>query len=439
MRANNERVKYSINTDTTVTTIQTVNGVVGAPSSSTTSAVAAGDGSAIASAANFPPLVQPACARLRPCKVTTVRPAAARTRWPTWRSTTTRPTCGRPAIRPDSPNNIVSDGSVHPAGTGVEADTASYVHMTTFVVGLGVSGTLNYDPNYKAGAGDFGCDSQRREDLAGLARSERRRRISPNGNFTQPERLEQPEVDRRLLAHRGRRPRHVLQRDRSELRRPGPGHRAVDRPKGVNGAGAADAVSNLQPVNGDNFALLDRLCHELWTGDLQRVRSSMWAPVRSARPLSGRPRRCSNSRVSATAATTATSTCSMRRIAAAVNGLVDFTLGHLRSAMRRRCRWRAGDRRADHDGANGANVQHQLDDSALSQYFDMTTAQRAAATRLRAGQLTCAASAATRSCPTSPTKLFRARSGVLGDIVDSQPVYVQSRSPTTSTPATRTS
>lgn len=47
------------------------------------------------------------------------------------------------------------DNKVRPAGTGPEDDKAPWQHMSTYVIGMGVSGTLKYDKNYKNGTGDF--------------------------------------------------------------------------------------------------------------------------------------------------------------------------------------------------------------------------------------------------------------------------------------------
>ncbi|TDS76712.1 PilC/PilY family type IV pilus protein [Comamonas sp. JUb58] len=44
---------------------------------------------------------------------------------------------------------------VKPAGTGGEDDKATWQHMATYVIGMGVSGTLKFDKDYKNGAGDF--------------------------------------------------------------------------------------------------------------------------------------------------------------------------------------------------------------------------------------------------------------------------------------------
>ena len=53
-------------------------------------------------------------------------------------------------LRPALENNVPGTGS------GAESDSANWQHMTTFVIGLGVTGARVFDPNYKStGAGDF--------------------------------------------------------------------------------------------------------------------------------------------------------------------------------------------------------------------------------------------------------------------------------------------
>ena len=112
--------------------------------------------------------------------------------------------------------------------------------------------------------------------------------------------------------------------------------------------------------------------------------------------------------------------------AAAVNGLVDFTL------TTSRCNALGLPLAPVTDGLTTTAELNAVGDASsatpkipsLSQYFNMTAAQKTAATssalvnylRGQRGDEIVA---------TSTTKLFRARTGVLGDIVDSQPVYVQ--------------
>jgi type IV pilus assembly protein PilY1 len=61
----------------------------------------------------------------------------------------------RPTGSTNSSGVDVSKDDVPQAGTGVEDDKAQWQHMTTFTVGLGLSGQLDFQPDYKSGTGDF--------------------------------------------------------------------------------------------------------------------------------------------------------------------------------------------------------------------------------------------------------------------------------------------
>ena len=374
-------VQYAVKTTTTVTTIDTVNGVVSAPVVVPSSVTTAGDGVCYASAASFPPLVQPSCPLSAPCKVVTAAPGGSLNSLADvaqyYYETDLRP-AGNPS---GSPNNIVSNGSVRPVGAGVEADTANHVHMTTFVVGLGVSGTLNYDPNYKAGAGDFGAIRTGAkvwpvwpDPTAGPQ--------AANGNYVNQDDWNNPKsiddywhtaVDGRGTYFSATDPSSVVL---------GLGT-ALSAVQAVNGAGAADAVSSLQPTTGNNFAYSTGYVTSLWTGDLRAFEINL--TTGAVDPIE---------RWSATnlLSSVVSNACDNRNIylldkanAAAVNGLVNFTLNTrkcdalgapLSSAMT--------------DGlttvAELAAVSVTPNISSLSQYFNMTgpvtdpTSQKAAAT-----------------------------------------------------------
>lgn len=59
----------------------------------------------------------------------------------------------RPGSSTDTPRGWPNQ--VRPVGTGAEDDKATWQHMSTYVIGMGVSGTLKYHKEYKNGAGDF--------------------------------------------------------------------------------------------------------------------------------------------------------------------------------------------------------------------------------------------------------------------------------------------
>ncbi|MCD2165512.1 pilus assembly protein [Comamonas koreensis] len=60
-------------------------------------------------------------------------------------------------LRPGDENSTPRGwpNQVRPVGTGAEDDKATWQHMSTYVIGMGVSGTLKYHKDYKTGAGDF--------------------------------------------------------------------------------------------------------------------------------------------------------------------------------------------------------------------------------------------------------------------------------------------
>ena len=59
----------------------------------------------------------------------------------------------RPGSSSDTPRGW--ENKVRPVGTGAEDDKVNWQHMSTYVIGMGVSGTLKYHKDYKNGAGDF--------------------------------------------------------------------------------------------------------------------------------------------------------------------------------------------------------------------------------------------------------------------------------------------
>jgi Tfp pilus tip-associated adhesin PilY1 len=410
-------VQFAVDTTTTVTTINTVNGVVGAPSTTTTPVTTAGDGVCYANAASFPPLVQPTppvgCGAW-PCKVLTAATGGSSNSLADvaqyYYQTDLRPA--------GNPSGIVSNGSVHTAGVGVEGDTATYVHMTTFVVGLGVSGTLNYDPNYKSGAGDF----------TGLRSGAKVWPVWPdpaagphaaNGNFTNQDDWNNPRsIDDYWHTAVNGRGTYFSATDPSSVVL-GLGT-ALSTVHAVTGAGSAAAVSSLQPVPGNNFAYSTGYVTNAWTGDVRAFLIDTTTGTTGATHEWSATAKL-NSLVS--------NACDNRNIylldqlnPSAVNGLVNFTWNTSKCDA-------SGNPLAA--GPDGLTTTAETDPLAvdpyiksLSQYFNMTAAQKAAATSpalvnyLRGQQ-------GNEIVATSATQLFRARSGVLGDIVGSQPVYVQ--------------
>ena len=119
-------------------------------------------------------------------------------------------------LRSGLDGTLAMDNIVPKAGPGPEDDNATHQHMTTFAIALGVSGTLNFQlrlPQRLDAGRRLRRHPQRSEELATVAGSGARLLVR------QPRQLQQFEVDRRLLAHRGQRARALLQRRQPDLGR----------------------------------------------------------------------------------------------------------------------------------------------------------------------------------------------------------------------------
>lgn len=164
-------------------------------------------------------------------------------------------------LRPDFPNT--GDQAVKPTGTGALDDTNTAQHMTTFTVALGVSGTLNYNSNYKkAGSGDFA------DIVAGTKRwpewPDSTLDYNTGSGFTLWE-------DRRSIDDFW----HTAVNGRGQYFSAGEPKAlasgvagALARIGEVLSAGAAAGTSALEPVVGDNFAFFGSYTTEAWTGDV---------------------------------------------------------------------------------------------------------------------------------------------------------------------------
>ena len=144
----------------------------------------------------------------------------------------------------------VSLDNVPAAGSSAESDKASWQHMTTFTMGLGISGTLAYRADYlTATTGDF-------------ARLRSGALNWPTAVADDPTALDDlwhAAVNARGQFFSASNPDAVV----SSL---------TEALNGVNarvGAASAAATSNLEPVTGDNFAYTASYTTIEWSGDLQ--------------------------------------------------------------------------------------------------------------------------------------------------------------------------
>lgn len=138
----------------------------------------------------------------------------------------------------------VCDNNV--AGGG--RDIATYQHMTTFTLGLGNSGTLQYDPKYLSqSSGDYFDILQGTKNWP-----------TPNGNAANIDDLWHAAVDGRGQFFSASEPQALTVGLNN----------ALDSIKAITGSASAAATSTLQPVQGNNDIYIAQFTSAKWTGDV---------------------------------------------------------------------------------------------------------------------------------------------------------------------------
>jgi len=299
--------------------------------------------------------------------------------------------------------DVGTDNNVPSGGSGVEDDSARHQHMTTFTMGLGLAGTLNYVSNYKTGAGDF----------AGLRSGSINWPAPTNDDPTALDDLWHAAVNGKGQFFSAANPDAVVESLTSAL-------------AGVNArvaSAAAAATSNLEPVAGDNFAYTASYKTLEWIGDLEAKEIDLVTGVVSTTPVW-------SARAKLDAKTNAA--CDNRSIklfrSGATNNLTNFTWNT-----------QACDVGGSPTGAasTGLNATEQAffgstQVAALSQYADMTDGVTPVGS---VNQRSLAAGAnmvnflrgqrGREGFDANTQLLYRTRTGVLGDIVNAQPVFVK--------------
>ena len=150
--------------------------------------------------------------------------------------------------------DVSKDNVRHRDSTSVEDDTATWQHMTTFTMGLGLAGTLTYRPDYKTAiTGDFASIR------AGTKNWPIPTATSNGGPPENVDDLWHAAADGRGLFFSANNPDEVVNGLTTALQ-------AVIA---VTASAAAAATSNLEPVAGDNFAYTAKYTTQLWTGELE--------------------------------------------------------------------------------------------------------------------------------------------------------------------------
>jgi type IV pilus assembly protein PilY1 len=283
-----------------------------------------------------------------------------------------------------------------------EDDKAHWQHMTTFTMGLGLSGVNAYSSNYRtAKTGPF---QNIRDGVS---------------NWPDPTTLDPPKLDDLWHAAVNGRGLYFSASSPQEV-----STGLANALAGINdrvGSAAAAATSNLEPVSGDNYAFTAKYTTGIWTGDL------------AAREINLSDGTVSETSIWSAATELAKKTkdaCDTRVIklfrSGATNNLVDFTWNTFT------CDASGNPTGAASTGLNAAEKAYfDLSKVAtLDQYTTMTDG-----TSGTVDQPTLAAGAnfvnylrgqrGFEGYVTNTNKVYRTRQAVLGDIVNAQPVFVR--------------
>jgi len=299
--------------------------------------------------------------------------------------------------------DVGTDNNVPSSGTGPEDDKAPHQHMTTFTMGLGLAGTLNYVPNYKTGAGDF----------AALRSGSINWPVPSENNPTTLDDLWHAAVNGRGQFFSAADPDSVVESLSTAL-------------AGVNArvaSAAAAATSNLEPVAGDNFAYTASYKTLEWIGELEAKEIDLTTGNVGTTPVWSAQAKL-NARTGAA--------CDNRNIklfrAGATNNVVNFTWN---TQVCDAAKLPTG---AATTGLNAAEQAFfgatQVAD--LSQYPDMTNG---ILPLLSVNQRSLAEGAnlvnflrghrGREAFDPNTQQLYRTRTAVLGDIVNAQPVFAR--------------
>ncbi|MBI3526683.1 MAG: PQQ-binding-like beta-propeller repeat protein [Betaproteobacteria bacterium] len=275
-------------------------------------------------------------------------------------------------------------------GTDPQNDSASWQHMTTFTLGLGVDGTLTYASDYRTNpTGDF------------LA--------IKNGtmNWPQPVADTVSAVDDLWHAAVDGRGTYFSAKDPAQL--VSGLSNALSGVTATTGSAAAAATSNLEPVAGDNFAYVASYETVRWNGDVEARTIDLSTGAVSAPPSIWSAQAQLDTLTNAT--TPGGNNRSIKRFnSSSTNKLQDFAWANLTATEQAyfNAAW---------IGTGGA---------ALSQWGSLTaTQQTAAAGSNLVSFIRGDSSFEAQASVAAGNQLYRDRQHVLGDVVDGAPVYVK--------------
>ena len=322
--------------------------------------------------------------------------------------------------------DVGTNNNVPASGSGPEDDSATHQHMTTFTLGLGLDGQLRFDENYKSQTvGDFA-------DIRSGAKG------WPNPNPSNANTSNTAEQQARIddLWHAAVNGRGTYFSAKNPVSLSLSLTTALTQIQARLSSAAAAATSTLEPTTGDNLIILPTYTTQEWTGEL----TAFQIDVTIGSPTFGQllPGVVWSARTKLNARTK--NACDTRTIklfhpggidgAGVVNNLVDFT-------------WNTqtcdGAGNPTGTASTGLDTTEQAHFTAagvdevqdLTQFGTMTDGTSGTAdqkTAVRGANLVNFLRGQRGKegyVPNDLNKLYRGRKHVLGDIVNSQPLYVR--------------
>lgn len=280
-------------------------------------------------------------------------------------------------LRPNLANNVLT----------ANRDTAKHQHMTTFTVGLGLSGVLDFTADYEINpAGDF----------ASIKAGTKNWPVPVANQESALDDLWHAAVNGRGTFYSARNPREFSNALADTL----------TQMRARIGAASAASVSNLQPQPGDNFVFTAQYQTATWAGDvLARTLDTTNGIISSAAPL-----------------------WSARALLDGRNyqsrELFTYDAGDTAGNKLKHFCW-PGSAGANCGDGSGLTLAEQgyFNTNLLAQYANWTPVQKAAAT----GETLVNFLRGDRSLETSGSNtasdLYRSRFSVLGDVIHAQPAY----------------
>lgn len=306
----------------------------------------------------------------------------------------------------------VCTDNVPPAGTKAVEDIAAHQHMTTFSIGLGVSGYLTYQEGYKnSTSGDYYNITQGSTNWP---------KITNYGGDT-----DLAKIDDLWHAAVNGHGTYFSAKNAEAFTR------GLDEALGSitasTGSGAAAATSNLQPTSGDNYIYIANYRTVIWDGELSAYEIDLSTGAVASVNCTGKTTK-SCWQVSSLLADKIQKTDAGSVLTGDADSRLIYTFDAGNTTNRLKSfSWAALD----------ATERGYFNNANLSQYSGWSSADQSAATgdklvRYLRGQDRNEDQARPSSWdvipPATPTynRLYRDREKILGDIIHSQPVYVKS-------------